>query len=54
MSKWKEIEKDNVMLSDDRTEIEVLYDYDNEGNLWLTIPVEYILELLEVIKITNK
>lgn len=39
--------KDDVELSDDGTEIEVLFKTDNSGNYYVDIPVEFIVELIE-------
>ncbi len=46
MSNWITIDiPEDVSLSDDGTEIEVLYDRD-EGN-YITIPIEFVRELLK-------
>jgi len=47
MSTWYEIkDKGDVSLSDDGTEIDVLFGTDSWGNYYVTIPVKFIQETL--------
>ena len=43
MSIWHEIkDQEDVQLSDDGKTIEVCYGSDNQGNLYVDIPIEYV------------
>jgi len=47
MSLWYEIKnKDDVELSEDGTEVDVLFNSDGFGNQYISIPVEFLVELL--------
>ena len=48
MSKWIDIkDSDDVSLSEDKTEIHIWYGYDDDGNCYVSVPVELIKKLLE-------
>lgn len=47
MSTWYEIkDKDDVSLSDDGKSLHVNFDGDQNGNIWVEIPLEFIAPLL--------
>jgi len=47
MSKWYEItDKEDIELSEDHTEIDVLFDCDRFGSKYVTIPTGFLHELL--------
>ena len=47
MSVWYDIKnKEDVDLSEDRTEVHVLYKSDKSGNHYVSIPTEFLQELL--------
>ena len=49
MSFWHEIEdKEDVDTSEDFTELHILYKYDLQGNYYVSVPVEFVLEALGV------
>jgi hypothetical protein len=51
MSVWHEIkDKEDVSLSDDGKTIEVLFDGDDNGNIYVEIPVEFIRPLIHPIQ----
>lgn len=47
MSKWFEPEKEEISLSYDGEEIHALIDSDSEGNIWVSLKVKDIIELLK-------
>jgi len=48
MSEWIEIDdKDDVSLSDDGTTIDILYNFDENGNKYIEVPVKWVKELLK-------
>ena len=47
MSTWYEVKnKDDISISDDGKELEVLFKNDKWGNHYIEIPIEFIKELL--------
>jgi len=46
MSEWIAVKKDDIKLSDDGTEIEINYSWDNNGNKYITVKTEDILNLI--------
>ena len=47
MSQWREIAKEDVELSNDKQTIDVLIGSDYNGNNYIEIPIEYIIEILQ-------
>lgn len=48
MSIWYEIkEQDDVELSDDKKTLEVCYEHDHNGNLYIDIPIEFVKHALD-------
>ncbi len=48
MSIWYEIkDKKDLNLSDDKKDLHVLFDGDYNGNIYVSIPIEFIKEVLE-------
>lgn len=48
MSLWKQIKnQEDVELSEDGKTIEVLYEFDHNGNNYIEIPVEFIKNVLK-------
>ena len=46
MSQWYEPQKEDMNLSDDGKELQVCFDSDYQGNIWISLKVEDILEEL--------
>jgi len=47
MSQWYEVkDADDVELSDDGKTVEILFDTDDNGNRYVTVPVEVLARLL--------
>ena len=47
MSVWQDIkDKTDIDLSEDRKEIHILYKSDNTGKYYVSVPVEFIRELI--------
>lgn len=46
MSKWIEIDPQNINLSHDKKVIEVLTGSDADGNIYIELPVYYLRELI--------
>lgn len=48
MSFWKTIKnKEYVEVSDDGSTLDVLYDSDQHGNMYLEIPIEFVIEAIK-------
>ena len=55
MSIWKEIKQEDDINFDKRDDtIDVLYDTDNTGNYYISIPVEFIRNLIQAEEIQLK
>ena len=55
MSIWKEIKQEDDISFDKRDDtIDVLYDTDNTGNYYISIPVEFIRNLIQAEEIQLK
>lgn len=49
MSLWYEItDEEDVSLSEDGKHLQVNYDSDKNGNLWVEIPLEFIERLMKL------
>jgi hypothetical protein len=47
MSKWHEVTKEDLSYSMDKKDLTILFDSDDSGNIWLTVPVKDVLEFLK-------
>jgi hypothetical protein len=48
MSIWYEIkDKEDVHLSDDGKELQINFDSDHNGNIWVSVPIELINNLIK-------
>lgn len=47
MSTWYEPKKDSISLSDDKTELHILFDTNDNGNVYVSVLVEDIKDLLK-------
>jgi len=50
---YTDIKKENVEFSDDKTEFDVLFKNDRDGNHYVSIPIEFIIDLLSANKNNN-
>lgn len=46
MSEWIDIKKEDITLSDDKTEVEVYFESDDFGARYINLKVDYLKELL--------
>jgi len=47
MSKWHDItDQEDVSLSEDGTELQVCFDSDHDGNIWVAIPIEFVKQAM--------
>lgn len=49
MSTWHEPKIEDMSLSDDGKELQVCFDSDYNGNIWISLKVEDIKKVLKVI-----
>ena len=48
MSKWYEIkDKEDINISEDGKMLQVNFGGDNDGNLWVEIPIEFITDIIK-------
>lgn len=54
MSIWYDIkDKEDVSLSDDGKSLQINFDSDHNGNIWVEVPLEFIDQLRELNKNNN-
>lgn len=47
MSEWLDIKKEDIALSDDKTEVEIYFESDDFGARYINLKVEDLKELLD-------
>ena len=49
MSIWYDVEKqEDVDMSEDGKELHIMYDYDDSGNKYVSVPIELVLEAIKM------
>ena len=49
MSIWHDVEKqEDVDMSEDGKELHIMYDYDDSGNKYVSVPIELVLEAIKM------
>lgn len=53
MSEWYKPKREDMEISEDRTTLEVYVKTNNFGNVYVDIPIKYILEVLKIERINK-